>query len=462
MKKKIILIFITLLILLMAGCGSSSNRTARTSNIKEQTENINEEEISANVRTPDKANITKAAVQKDNEDAQDESRKKPVSYIYRWPPAEEDFFLKSRPDSMSELKLWGSALDLRQADLRGLDFSNESERLTDIVFDTSTIWPEKLPDNFNPEKIMETGKNPGLGIRDLQSKGITGKGVSIAIIDQPLLIEHEEYCDRIKWYDEINAEGSAAMHGAFVASISVGKSIGVAPEADLYYIGSYNMDFSADGEISYTYIAEAVDKIIEINKSLPDNNKIRALSMSMVWCPDNKGYKEITEAVERAKKEGIFVISCDLFESYGFWTYSMDKLPAADPDDHNSYFPFKWKAWLDLTGNNPVFASYYQKAFTDNFNSEFLLVPIGSRTHAIPTAPDDYRFVRTGGWSLMEPYLAGLYALACQVYPDITPERFWEEALKTGEAGEISDGDNKYSAKLINPANLIKSLQREQ
>lgn len=52
--------------------------------------------------------------------------------------------------------------------------------------------------------LMESGKNPGLGIRKLHKEGITGKGIGIAIIDQALLIDHVEYKEQLKMYEEIH------------------------------------------------------------------------------------------------------------------------------------------------------------------------------------------------------------------------------------------------------------------
>jgi hypothetical protein len=43
-----------------------------------------------------------------------------------------------------------------------------------------------MPQDFDWERIMELGKNPGLGIRKLHTQGITGRGIGIAIIDQTL------------------------------------------------------------------------------------------------------------------------------------------------------------------------------------------------------------------------------------------------------------------------------------
>jgi len=70
--------------------------------------------------------------------------------------------------------------DFRGRDLSEENFSNVSlDILQTIDFDTGTIWPEreKLPKNFNPEKLLEESKNPGLGIKELHEQGITGQGV---------------------------------------------------------------------------------------------------------------------------------------------------------------------------------------------------------------------------------------------------------------------------------------------
>jgi len=38
---------------------------------------------------------------------------------------------------------------------------------------------------------------PGLGLRALHEQGYTGRGVNVAIIDGPLLADHEEFGDRL-------------------------------------------------------------------------------------------------------------------------------------------------------------------------------------------------------------------------------------------------------------------------
>jgi predicted DNA-binding helix-hairpin-helix protein len=66
-------------------------------------------------------------------------------------------------------------MDLRAYDLSGLDLRNSGGDLLYADFDSQTIWPsqEKMPPDFNWQKIMEMGKNPGLGIRQLHGVGVT-------------------------------------------------------------------------------------------------------------------------------------------------------------------------------------------------------------------------------------------------------------------------------------------------
>ena len=132
---------------------------------------------------------------------------------------------------------WG--YDMRSCDVSGEDLS-DIEDWNDISFNSDTLWPsaDKLSEGFDPETILELGKDPGLGIRELHDQGITGDGVGIAIIDQGLYSSHEQYKDNLMLYENFHCiDGQiATMHGSALASIAVGKDVGVAPGAKLYYI----------------------------------------------------------------------------------------------------------------------------------------------------------------------------------------------------------------------------------
>jgi hypothetical protein len=83
-----------------------------------------------------------------------------------------------------------------------------------------------------------------------------------------------------------------------------------------------------------------------------------------------------------------------------------------------------------------------------------------SRTTASPTGTADYVFYRQGGWSWSIPYIAGMYALAVQVKPDITPEEFWDTALKTGKTIQLQHDGKEYEfGVILDPQALIAALK---
>ncbi|KAJ48930.1 hypothetical protein BD780_000369 [Clostridium tetanomorphum] len=351
-------------------------------------------------------------------------------------------------------KMW--QVDLRSCDLYELDIKNNLKDLMHADFDSKTKWPSDLPKGFDKNAIMEYGKNPGLNLRKLHEKGITGKGVSMAIIDQTLLTDHEEYKDRLKFYEEIhNGESDgASMHGAAVGSIAVGKTVGVAPEADLYYIAETHGKFTLSSLVTgfpfdFTYLAKSIDRIIEVNKTLPKEKKIRAISMSIGWDERQKGFKEVDAAVKKAKGEGILVVSTSFSQYYNidFWGLGRDSMK--NPEDFKNYETGMF--WSNLF-------------FKDNkrFNpSKNIMVPMDSRCTASPTGTSDYVFYREGGLSWAVPYVAALYTLCCQVNPDITPDEFLKAAVDTGNIIQIEKDNKKYNlGKIVNPEKLIEKVRK--
>jgi hypothetical protein len=343
-------------------------------------------------------------------------------------------------------------MDLRSYDLTALDFRNSLDDLLFASFDDQTIWPaaDKMPPGFNPQQIMNLGKNPGMGVRSLHQEGITGKGVGVAIIDQTLLVDHREYKDRIRLYEEtddiVGGWMESQMQGPAVASIAVGKTVGVAPGADLYFIATAMCNKGSYETIDFGCLAKSVHRIIEINSQLPSDRKIRVLSMSIGWGPKSKGYAEIGSAVQAARESGIFVICSSEREIYGLDFHGLGRFPLSDPDTLESYEPGLWWAENFFKGVDVLQST--------------LLIPMDSRTTASPTGTDDYVFYREGGWSWSIPYIAGVYALAAQVNPRITPEVFWSTALDTGRTIEIPHEGQKHSfGVILDPVALTGALQ---
>ena len=355
----------------------------------------------------------------------------------------------------ADLNNW--QVDLRAYDLSGLDLFYEAQTLFYATFDDRTIWParDRMPPNYNYQKIMDLGKNPGLGVRSLHARGITGEGIGIALIDMPLLVDHQEYRDRLRLYEELffgeeADQQPADMHGLAVASIAVGQTTGVAPQADLYYIAvDLASGQDADGKYLYdfTRAAQAIRRVLEINQQLPAERKIRVISMSFGWASGFTGYEAISAAVAEARAQGLFIVSAypAMDQIYGFKFSGLERSPLADPDS----FTFYTRLYICN-----LYASSLPMCQAGR-----LLVPMNSRTTASPMGQEEYVFYRLGDESGTIPYLAGMYALAAQVDAEITPERFWELALQTGRQMDITGTSGTYTlGPVLDPVELVEAL----
>ena len=79
-------------------------------------------------------------------------------------------------------------------------------------------------------------------------------------------------------------------------------------------------------------------------------------------------------------------------------------------------------------------------------------VPMGSRTYASFTGEDQYEINHEGGLSWAVPWLAGLYALCCQVKPEITPQEFIDTVKATSTTVDFGH--------VVNPAAIMDALQQ--
>ena len=318
--------------------------------------------------------------------------------------------------------LRGIVLEMKGKDLIQLDLSNID--LTKTTFDNFTQWPasERLPKGFDPDKVMEWGKYPGLGVKQLHDQGITGVGVHVAIIDQPLLPDHVEYRDQLASYTEIQTgDAGPQMHGPAVASLLVGKTCGVAPGAILHFWA----EPSWKGDYKYRCIA--LEQIIQYNKGKEKSEQIRILSVSKGFSRGEPNLDRWKALLEEARQSGIYVIHCG------------DMSGAGCPVFKNSDEPGNYKLceFLDAIG----FVS----------DEPSLHAPIDNRTTASWQKKDAYIFWSKGGFSWGAPYIAGVAALGVQANPDLTAEQI-EKLL-------YESGWDFLKGKLINPAGFVRAVR---
>lgn len=330
--------------------------------------------------------------------------------------------LRTEADLAKFDAFWGFAgVSLARLDLRG-----QEATLRKMPFDSRTRWPsaDRLPEGFDPNRLLKEGKNPGLGVRGLHDQGIDGQGVGIAIIDQPLLRNHKEYADRIVQYEPIEVPWvPVQMHGPPVSSIAVGKDCGVAPKASLYYYAVPPWKWTDNKPW-----ADLLNRIVEFNETLGDKPRIRVVSISLGMFSQRPNFDAWTQAVENASRHGILVVTCD--PSF-LRLATLRRDPSGDFDDPNCY----------RTGR-----------YSDTRPA--LCVPAGNRTTASHQGPDVYTYDVEGGMSWAVPYLAGLAALACQVDPQTAPARIVE--LWTATAVKTAAGP------VVNPPKFIEAVRADR
>lgn len=312
-------------------------------------------------------------------------------------------------------------LGLRNVNLKNLDLSGEGDYLKGEDFDSLTQWPgpEKLPAGFDPKKLLEEGKNPGLGIRKLHEQGINGKGVGIAILDQRLLKNHVEFADRIVQYEERDLPHNQPlpMHGPPIVSIAVGKNCGVAPKAFVSY-------YAAITTLEHQIQAKCINEIIKYNETNPKTGRIRVISISA--SPEEYSNNEaFLKARKNALDTGIIVVTCSSeFLDYGILTLIEGK----DRDKPENYRMGRY--------GGP--------------GSE-LYIPTGNKTIATHQGTNVYLYERGGGYSWAAPYIAGLAALAFQVNPDLQPQTIVEQLVKTAT--------HTKAGPVVNPRGFIESIR---
>jgi hypothetical protein len=335
-----------------------------------------------------------------------------------------------RPRSTADLQNIDRYLGLEGARLDHLDLRDQGAVLAELPFDNRTVWPsaDKLPPGFSPQTILEQGKNPGLGIRDLQSQGLNGAGVHMAVIDMPLA-SHGEYKQPVQYEPGAAAGMPAHFHGPAVMTFANGQNCGVAPKADVSY-------FAIPNGATNEHHTAALKKIIEWNTNHP-HDKIQVVNVSWGAYPQLPGYQEWVKTLTEAEKQGIFVSTGDCVRTAGWKgpSLSFDILgrpSAANPENPESYFRVPER-------NTATEAQ--------------LLVPGGCRTMASETGSNVYRFDPNGGVSWGAPYIAGLGALALQVNPRISPEQIRTLLVDTATHTDVGP--------IVNPKEFIARVKEQ-
>ena len=300
-------------------------------------------------------------------------------------------------------------------------------------------------EEFDPDVLLEAGKNPGLGVRALHAQGITGAGVHVGLIDMPLKLGHPEYAGQIVSYLYAGLEpdnsNMSSMHGPYVTSLLVGKQCGTAPGAKLHV---ETLDLA---EHDAGLCARALDRFVTYNESASRDQRIRVVSVSAAPSGEGSNYKNQSlwdESVQRAEAQGILVL--DLTWHHGIisicWQDVKDRenVEACTPgflfgpvevDEGHIHVPRTFRTSARAPSRGPFSYSYSD----------------GGRRSNRPYSKS--------GYSPTIPYAAGVLAMGWQIRPDLTAAQMKELLFDSAHVHESG-------AKIINPTAFIELVRKQR
>lgn len=270
------------------------------------------------------------------------------------------------------------------------------------------------------------------GLSKLHARGITGKGVTVAVVDSGIA-PHQDFGDRIVAFRDFTGGRTVAKravdktgHGTHVAGIIAGSGervAGIAPEA-----GLVGCRISTPEEA-----VKAIDWVIA-NK---EKYSIDILNLSLgVNAPSNPADDHFRQAAERAVDAGILVVAAAGNECLGDVCESTITSPGNSPkvitvgalDDRST------KSLKD----DGVYASSSQGSavggkpdlIAEGVN---VLAPLAKGSDFAKTLSKSALYTALSGSSQAAPMVSGVLALMLQVAPDLSQDQAKDVLRRTAD-----------------------------
>lgn len=255
-------------------------------------------------------------------------------------------------------------------------------------------------------------------LKSIHDQGITGKGVTIAVLDGAVNTNIPELKganiqDRMPCIKDSAPENMA--HGTTVAQILVSPEFGVAPDATLY---TYTLPLHGDASNCTLsgWTGEAVnDTPLLIEQAINDGADIITISSNF----DDDSI-DLRWAMARALAEGVIVVA------------AMGNETTENPDDALA-------RWRGICGIGATMPNGTLTEYT-NWGNGLLTTALGTvLTRDVSTG----RVEEADGTSFATPIIAGFLALGRQHFDeDVSPEQMLQALAATGKSGR---GWNKYT-----------------
>ena len=244
-------------------------------------------------------------------------------------------------------------------------------------------------------------------LNTVHQKGITGKGVTIAVIGGPVdtsnpALKGANITDKSRCTIQDSPEG--VRHSTDMAIILVSPISGVAPDATLYnyqaFTGSTTSNGSCDSNGGRLNKVSAL-----INQAVEDGAQIISVSQSV-----NESTNELKWAITNAITRGVIIVAAAGNEAL--------------PDDITALGRYSGVLGVSAINSDGTFASY------SNWGDGVVTAAFGGpyTTYDVNTGEP----VTVHGTSISAPLVAGMLALARQKWPDATTNQILQLLVHTG------------------------------
>jgi serine protease AprX len=338
-------------------------------------------------------------------------------------------------------------------------------RIPESIDDVST-YGRKIPDGSKRLDVLQEL----LHLDKVHDMGITGKGVTVAVIDTGIY-PHEDYKDRIiGWQDMVNGRPTPYDdngHGTHCSGLVAGNGHmagghfqGAAPEANLVGVKV----LSGEGGGAMSDVIRGIEWAIE-NK---ERYNIRVLSMSLgAPAMQKEKYDLVAKAVAKAYDAGIVPVvaagnSGPFLETIGSPAISSKAFTVGAYDDKNTPdMADDTMAFFSSRGPTTADRTIKPDIASPGVNLVSTRSPGSAIDHEnIPRYGDDY--ILLSGTSMATPVMAGVAADIIQANPNLTPAQVISlvrsTALPIANTTQLAQG-----AGLVNPvAAVTQALQMRQ
>ena len=244
-------------------------------------------------------------------------------------------------------------------------------------------------------------------LNTVHQKGITGKGVTIAVIDGPVdtsnpALKGANITDKSRCTIQDSPEG--VRHGTDMAIILVSPISGVAPDATLYTYQSSTSTTTSNGSCDSN--GDRLNTIAAlINQAVEDGAQFISVSQSV-----NESSNELKWAITNAITRGVIIVAAAGNEAL--------------PDDITTLGRYSGVVGVSAINSDGTFASY------SSWGDGVVTAAFGGpyTTYDVNTGEP----VTVQGTSISTPLVAGMLALARQKWPDATTNQILQLLVHTG------------------------------